>query len=337
MTRISLSIGLSLLLGAQLASADPRHTLVLKSEGNASADSKSTVDAEVLKLARTLGGNVEAGEISYTDATAAVGCAPTESSCKDDVLATLGVDGIVVTTVTNAPGGELKVTVRRIAKTGMPKEQSTQIAAGTAGDAKLGADIGPLFGAAAPPAPATTAAVGSSTGGALGATMGGAPPPPTTTTTAPTTGTDASTTNTTPPKPVTTAQVDTVTAAPNGQISPEGHTDHRRLELTGMAVGGGLVVLSFVMWAEAGGTQSDIDNAPVKTAADLANLKDLESQGDAYAGLGNLMFIGGLGVAAVSTYFWWRDRRADHAQQARLAPAVFDHGAGVTLSFGGGL
>ena len=340
MTRIRLTIGLSLLLGAQLASADPKHTLVLKSDGNANADSKSKVDAEVLKLARSIGGNVEAGEISYTDATAAVGCAPTEYSCKDQVLATLGVDEIVVTTVTNAPGGELKVTVRRIAKTGMPKEQSTQIAAGAAADAKLDADIGPLFGVAAPPAPATTAAVGPSTGGALGAAMGGAPPPPTTTTTtttSPTTATDASTTNTTPPRPVTTAQVDTVTAAPNGQIAPEGHADHRRLELTGMAVGGGLVVLSFVMWAEAGSTQSDIDNAPVKTATDLANLKDLESQGDAYAGLGDLMFVGGLGVAAVSTYFWWRDRRADHAQQARLAPAELELGAGVTLSFGGGL
>src|SRR3569623_2306607 len=94
-----------------------------------------------------------------------------------------------------------------------------------------------------------------------------APPPPTTTTTtttSPTTATDASTTNTTPPRPVTTAQVDTVTAAPNGQIAPEGHADHRRLELTGMAVGGDLVVLSFVMWAEAGRTQRDLDTAPVK-------------------------------------------------------------------------
>jgi hypothetical protein len=320
-------IGLSLLLGAHLASADPKHTLVLKSDGNASADTRAKIDTQVLKLAKTIGGNVEAGEISYADATAAVGCTPSESSCKDEVLTTLGVDEIVVTTVSNAPGGELKITVRRIAKTGMPKEQSTQIPAGQAADAKLNSDIGPMFGlvqappvATEPPPPTTTT------------TTPPPPPPPVTTTPPPTT-----TTNTTPPAPVTTAQTDTVTAAPNGQIAPpEGHADHRRLELTGMAVGGGLVLLSFVMWAEASSTQSDIDSAPVKTSTDLQHLKDLENQGDAYAGVGNLMFLGGVGLAAVSTYFWWRDRRADHGQQARLAPAVFDHGGGVVLSFGGG-
>lgn len=346
---IRLTVGLAVLAGAHLAGADPKHTLVLKSEGNASADTRSKIDTQVFKLAKSLGGNVEAGEISYTDATAAVGCNASESSCKDEVLATLGVDEIVVTNVTSSSGGDLKVTVRLIPKTGMPKEQTTVIPGGQAPDAKLNAEIGPMFGVVpAPEKPAPAVVVGPAGATSAppgGATMGGPATPATMPgatggTTAATGGTtgavDASTTNTTPAKPVTTGQVDTVTAAPNGQIAPEGHTDHRRLELTGMAVGGGLVVLSFVMWAEAGSTQSDIDAAPAKTAADLRHLQDLESQGDAYAGLGNLMFIGGLGVAAVSTYFWWRDRRADHGQQARLAPTVFDHGAGVTFSFGGG-
>jgi hypothetical protein len=330
---IRMSVGLAVLAGAHLAGADPKHTLVLKSEGNASADNKSKIDTQVVRLARSLGGNVEAGEISYTDATAAVGCNASESSCKDEVLATLGVDEIVVTNVTNAPGGDLKVTVRLIPKTGMPKEQTTVIPGGQAPDAKLNADIGPMFGAVPPPEKPATVATTTTTVVPPAAPV---TPPATDTATTPVTATDASTTNTTPAKPVTTGQIDTVTAAPNGQIAPEGHADHRRLEMTGMAVGGGLVLLSFVMWAEASSTQNDIDAAPAKSAADLRHLQDLESQGDAYAGLGNLMFIGGLGVAAVSTYFWWRDRRADHGQQARLAPTVFDHGAGVTLSFGGG-
>jgi hypothetical protein len=47
------------------------------------------------------------------------------------------------------------------------------------------------------------------------------------------------------------------------------------------------------------------------------------------------MFVGGLAIGAVSTYFFWRDRKSASTQQARLAPAVFDHGAGITLSFGG--
>jgi hypothetical protein len=62
----------------------------------------------------------------------------------------------------------------------------------------------------------------------------------------------------------------------------------------------------------------------------------MESRGDLYAALGNVMFIGGVAVATASGYFYWRDRRAHRAQQARIAPAVFDHGAGLTLSFGGG-
>ena len=75
--------------------------------------------------------------------------------------------------------------------------------------------------------------------------------PRTTGTNSATGATDAATTNTTPAKPVTTGQRRHRDRRPNGH-APEGHTDHRRLEMIGMAVGGGLVLLSFVMWAEAG-------------------------------------------------------------------------------------
>jgi hypothetical protein len=318
---------LSLVLAAHAASADPRHTLVLKSEGTAGADARSKVDVQVLKLAKSIGGNVEAGEVSFTDATTMVGCNPSESSCKDQVLDTLGVDEIVVTTVDKAPAGALKITVRRIAKAGMPSEQTTTVPAGQAPDTKLDSDVGPMFGAA-PPKPDST-----SIGAELGATAGGGGA---TTTPAVTTAPPPETT--TPAAPLQTAQADTVTAAPNNQVTalPEDRVDHRRLELTGMGVGGGLVLLSLIMWAEAGSTQSDIDAAPTKTPQDFQNLSDLETQADTYAGLGNLFFVGGVAVAGVSTYFWWRDRKTASSQQARIAPAVFDHGAGITLSFGGG-
>lgn len=325
----ALGLSLSVVLAAQAAAtADPRHILVLKSDGNAGTDARTAVDAQVLKLARSLGGNVEAGEVSFTDATTMVGCSPSESSCKDQVLDTLGVDEIVITTVDKAPGGALKITVRRTAKTGMPSEQTTTVPAGQAPDARLTSDVGPMFGAA--PAAAPEKPSDASIGATLGATAAGASvetphpetPPPARVDTPP------------PPAPAP----ETVTAAPNNQVttSPEDRVDHRRLELTGMAVGGGLVVLSFIMWAEAASTQSDIDAAPTKSVNDFQNLEDLETQADTYAGLGNLMFVGGLAVAGVSTYFWWRDRKAGSTQQARIAPAVFDHGAGITLSFGGG-
>jgi hypothetical protein len=316
---------LSLVLGARAASADPHHVLVLKPDGNASSDAKAKVDAQINKLAKSLGGNVEAGEISFNDATAMVGCNPAESSCKDQVIDTLGVDEIVVTTVSTT-GGETKVTVRRVAKVGMPKEQTTTVASGQAPDAKITSDIGPLFGVTAAPPPPTVEKPAVAT----------TPPPP-----APAEQpTPAATTpppTTTPPAPVQTAQVEpTVTAAPNNQVAPpEDRPDHRRLEVTGMGIGGGLVVLSFIMWAEAASTQSDIDAAPTKTHDDFVHLQDLESSADSYAALGNVMFIGGVALGAVSTYFFWRDRKAASTQQARIAPTVFDHGAGITLSFGG--
>jgi hypothetical protein len=306
------ALGLTLVLGARLAVADGYHTLVLKPDGNASPDAKANIDAQVVKLAKSLGGNVEAGEVSFTDATAMVGCNAAESSCKDQVLVTLGVDEVVVTTV-NSEGGDTKVTVRRVAKSGMPKEQSTTIRAGQAPEAKLTADIGPLFGVTAPPPPPVEEP---------------APPPPT----PPTPPTTAPPPAPPAPRPPQIAGAIVITAH-HDQL-PEGKPDHRRLELTGMAVGGGLMVLSFIMWAEAGSTESDIDAAPTRTPADFRHIKDLESTGDTYATLGNVMFFGGLAVGAVSTYFWWRDRRSANTQQARIAPVVFDHGAGVTFSFG---
>ena len=128
-----------------------------------------------------------------------------------------------------------------------------------------------------------------------------------------------------------------MSAAPNNEVSgpPEGHADNRRLEVMGIAAGGALVVLGLVMWAEADSTQSDIENAPTRTPNDFKNLRDLENTGDTYATLGNIAAIGGLALGAVSGYFYWRDRHRATSRHARLAPTVFDHGAGVTLTIGG--
>jgi hypothetical protein len=311
--RASLAV---VLLGvtARLAAADGHHVLVLRAEGTADAGTRSKIDVQVLKLAKNVEGNVEAGDISYSDATTAAGCAnPNDASCRDEVLVTMGADELVVTTVNTAPGG-VKVDVKRIAKGNAPREATTTIAAGQPPDTKMNSEIGPMFGLAAPPPPVVEAPK---------------PAPPTPAADKPA-----------PPAPTRTAQVDNgVTAAPNGQVPPpsEGEPGNRRLELTGMGVGASMVLLGAVFWAGASSTQSDINAAPIpKSPKDFQNLMDLESRGDTYATLGNVMFIGGVAIAAVSTFFFIRDRRARRAQTARLAPAVFDHGAGLTLSFGGG-
>jgi hypothetical protein len=115
------------------------------------------------------------------------------------------------------------------------------------------------------------------------------------------------------------------------------HADHHRLQIAGMAGGGALVVLGFVLWGAASGVQHDIEKAPTSTRQDLVDLKNLESRGDGYAGLGNVFAISGLVVGGIATYFYVRDRRAASSTTttARLLPTVLDHGAGLVLTIGG--
>lgn len=117
--------------------------------------------------------------------------------------------------------------------------------------------------------------------------------------------------------------------------SPEDHQTRRRLEVVGMVGGGALALLGVVFWTAASGVQGDIDDAPTRTRDDLNALKDLESRGDAYATAGNVLFATGLVVSGISTYLFIRDRAAPRTTTARIAPAVFPHGAGIVLSFGG--
>jgi len=115
----------------------------------------------------------------------------------------------------------------------------------------------------------------------------------------------------------------------------EPSTTRHRLEIAGMAGGGGMVVLGLLFWGAANSVQGDIDKAPATTKQNLVDLKNLESRGDAYAGLGNLLTISGLVVAGLGTYFYIKDRRAASSTSARLMPTVFDHGAGLVFTMGG--
>jgi hypothetical protein len=288
---------------AHPALADSRKLLVLQSEGRVDAATRAKIDAAILRLAVAAEPQAAPGDLNFTDAATAVGCKPDDPPCKDEVLAMLAVDEIVITTVAPRPGG-IAITVRRTVLGSASREATMLLATGTPPDTLDG--IAPLFASIA--APRADPAPASDPRGDAAATPAEVTQPPAPSAAAP------------PPEQVT------LTDPPSPQ--------RRRLELVGMAGGAGLVVLGLACWGVAGGVQRDIDEAPTTTAEDLARLRDLESRGDAYAGLGNLFTVGGLVVGGVAAYLYLKDRRAASTSSARLAPVLLDRGAGVVLTIG---
>jgi hypothetical protein len=329
-------LALAIVVGSAAASADPHHVLVLRAEGNADDATRAKIDAQVVKLAKNLPGNVEAAEITFSDALAATGCSTSDPTCKDQVLSTMGVDEMVAVTVTALPSGDLRVAVRRLPHNEPTKDAATTITAGQTPDTRIATDIGPLFGVAPPPVdktPKPTPVVPPPTGTAVTTTTTTTPPTPT-----PEVGTTTTTTPTPPTGAATPPPEATVTAAPNGQVTTmtdDGRSSRRRKEIMGMAGGGALVLFSFIMWGEASSIQNDIDKAPTRTSKDFQNLTSLEQSGDTYAGLGDLAFLGGLVLGGISGYYYWKDQKAGSGHQARITPAVFDHGVGLAFTVGG--
>jgi hypothetical protein len=335
-----------LVCSAGTAVADGRKVMVLPADGRADSKIKQKVDAAVLKLAKTMPDTVTPGDVSYSDLAAAMGCKGEENSCRDEVLATLAVDEIVISTVNPKPGG-FEVVTRRATKAGNSKDAVIMVTS----DAPDKVDaIAPLF-----VGKATTASAGTPAKPPATPTTPTPPttptitttPPPTTPTTPTTTTTPAiSTTTTTPTEPLATTDTPPV-EPPKTEPAPvkpvpapvvEPHDDNRgsrrRLYIAGMAGGGAMLIVGLVLWGQADSIQSDIDKAPTKTKADLARLVDLEASGDRYATWGNVFAIGGFVLAGVSTYYFIKHRHSGSSTSAHLVPAVFDHGAGVALSFG---
>ncbi|HEY1811039.1 MAG TPA: hypothetical protein VGG74_01705 [Kofleriaceae bacterium] len=296
--------------------------LVLKSDGNADAATKAKVEAEVITLARALPGTqVEIGDVTFTDAAVAVGCTGSEAQCRDDVIATMGVEEVVSITTASLPSGDTRIVVDRLAKGTPTKVGQATVPAGQSIETKLETELGPSFGvkpAEPPPSPPPPPVTTTTT-----------PPPPSTTLAQPAFGDSGPTTTSAPPGPP-------MNEAP--PLAEPSEAPSQRGPVIGLAVGGGLVVLSLIMWGEASSTQGDIDTAPTKTVGDFHNLQNLENQGAAYATLGNVFFVGGIVTAAVSSYFFWRNRTAHAnatATQAMVTPTLFDHGAGLALTIGG--
>jgi hypothetical protein len=354
------------------AAAVPHKVLVLQSEGRADAATRGKINAAIVKLALASEPQTSAGELTYSDAATAVGCKPETALCRDEVLGMLAVDEIVTTTVTPKPGG-LEIAVHRITMGGVSRDATMLLLTGTPPDKLDG--IAPLFGAkpaarpapAAPPAPASpgpaarpspvspaAAPPGPTARPAIAASPGpagpaaSAPPAPPGRPTSPALATTERPAGEPPLIPPPTA-VKHEPLPPPGTMTPgaspmgtanvppadEPSTRRHRLEIAGMAGGGGMVVIGLVLWSAASGVQGDIDKAPTRTKQDLIDLKNLESKGDGYAALGNLFTVGGLVIGGIGTYYYIKDRRAASTTTARLTPTVFDHGAGLVFTIGG--
>lgn len=315
-----------LLAGSALG--DGAKVQVLRSDGRADAKVRSRVDAALLAQARetskTSGDQVLPGDITFSEAAAAVGCQPEESACKDEVLGMLSVDAIVVATVTPKPGG-FEIVVRRVGKGG-PRDATSFVASEKVSSDKIDKldDVAPVFGGAAtaqrrPPEPEP-----ANPSPATSAPPRTAAPP---TRTAP------------PPKPVVARTPEPEPApAPLPIDSPGDARRSLRLPIAGMAAGGALIVVGVIFWGAANNVQDDIDRAPSNTRAQILELQRLEDKASGYATAGNLMVIGGAVLGGVSTYYFIKRRRGMRAQASamRFAPAVFPGGGGISLVIGGG-
>jgi hypothetical protein len=326
-----LLVACALVALAGVAAAQTR-IQVLQSEGRADAKVRARIDAGIRALARRSGEQVIPGDITFTEAAAAVGCRPEDAACKDEVLGMLAVDEIVVTAVTPKPGG-FEVAVRRLGKGGAAREAISFIAFDRVDKLEplepLFAPrpvsppfIGPRLAPGPEPAPAP--------GGPPSAAATSSRPPPPELAPDPAPGGRGGPPSATEPLPSPAATSPPLHADTRADRPP----GRRRLAMAGMAGGGAMLLVGFVLWGSAASVQSQIDAAPVGTKTQLRELQDLEARGDGYATAGNWFAFGGLVVGGISTYYFVKSGRK-RTTSARLVPAVFRGGGGLALAIGG--
>lgn len=287
--------------------------LVLPVDGALDAATRTRLTAEVARLARTLDGQVSVGSATFSDTALAVGCDPRAPSCADEVMATLGVDELVWSTATRE-GSQTRLTVRRAARGGQPRELSTAFPPGDASE-RIAAGIAPLFApAAAAPEPAPRqphapepAPHAPAPPPAVAAAPGEAPTVPT-------------------GEPVSPAPV----------AAPPGAGETRRDLVVGIVLvahGGAGIVLGLAFWASYASLQDSIDQHPTRTLADFQDLKSLEDRASTRAIAGDAFMLAGLVAGGLGAYYLYRD----HSRHAiMIAPAAMPRGGGVTITLIGG-
>jgi hypothetical protein len=254
------------------ATAASHKILVLPTDGNADAATRSKLTTQVVKLAKGLEGQVSTAGATFADTALAVGCDPQAAGCSDQVLATLGVDELVWATATK-DGGQTRVVVRRATKGSPPREISTTIAPSDSTD-RIDAGMAPLFGApGARPEPAASPSV--------------------------------------PPPDVAVAPLASGSPAGPQAPSPElPEANRERTMGIAFATGGGVaVVLGLALWGSYSSLQDKIDTHVTNNRADFDDLKALENKAATYAIAGDCLVLAGLAAGGLGAYYlYWRPK-----------------------------
>ena len=70
-----------------------------------------------------------------------------------------------------------------------------------------------------------------------------------------------------------------------------------------------LAVVGVVLWNRANSLEDEAANSPNRTRMEVDHLLDLEARGDRYALWGNVAVVGGVALAGVGAYLYWRNAR----------------------------
>lgn len=132
--------------------AQSRKVLVLPLDGNAPAAQKAKLDETVVRLAKEKGGgDVTAGDTTFNETAAAVGCDPEQPACAETVRTTLAVDELVYGSATTE-NGSTTVIVTRASAGAEPTSQISVIAETDGGEA-VEPTLTPLFAGSAAEGP----------------------------------------------------------------------------------------------------------------------------------------------------------------------------------------
>ena len=129
---------------AATVTAGNRKVLVLPVDGNAPAAQRTSINDSVVSLAKSgIDGDVTAGDTTFNETAAAVGCTPDQPTCADTVMSTLSVDELVWGTA-QTENGSTTVTIHRATKGAPARQQMAVIDEKGGGDA-VASGMQPLF------------------------------------------------------------------------------------------------------------------------------------------------------------------------------------------------